>query len=231
MNKILAPKGIFILLFAIIVLVNFFSGYSSYVEFKERTEPILSISSEFSNKMLKDKFWEECGFSVWSTIIGLSVLLCYYVIKLYNKLASKNKEIQKDFANIDIFLKHRFDLIPNLVTVVKENCNYQQKVLEQMIKIREKYINSNAIIEKEFLNKEYDNIIFTLENYPELKVCESFLNLQEQLVKEESKLQAARRTYNIDVTEYNILLNKFPNNIIGRVLGFRDQKLLELKVD
>ena len=154
-------------------------------------------------------------------LIVILVILVLYVIITYNKFVTLKKQMNNSYSVIDVYLKKRFDLIPNLVEVTKGYANYEQDVLTKITEYRTAY---NQHKDKDALNKlneEYNNLILVVENYPDLKASEQFLKLQKSLIKVESELQAARRIYNSDTTKYNTKLNVFPSNIIGKIFNFK----------
>lgn len=161
-------------------------------------------------------------------IIAVSVIILSITL-VYNKFVILSQKIKQASGTIDVYLKQRFDLIPNLVETVKGYANYEEEVLTKIVELRNEYDNNKGDLEVGAeLNNRYNRLIATLESYPELKASESFLNLQKQLSKMESQLQAARRIYNSAVTEYNIKIKTFPNSILARICGFKDAKLFEI---
>lgn len=170
------------------------------------------------------------GFAVILIILG--IIICYIVAK-YNKFVSLRQKVNQARGGIDVYLKQRFDLIPNLVETVKGYKNYEAEVIEKITKLRYDFDNRDEknIKQSEDLNERYTKVLALVENYPELKANESFLNLQKALSKIESQLQAARRIYNSEVTVYNTEISKFPSNIIANVFGFEEEKLFEIAVN
>lgn len=165
-------------------------------------------------------------------LIILGIIICYIVAK-YNKFVSLRQKVNQARGGIDVYLKQRFDLIPNLVETVKGYKNYETEVIEKITKLRYDFDNRDEknIKQSEDLNERYTKVLALVENYPELKANESFLNLQKALSKIESQLQAARRIYNSEVTVYNTEISKFPSNIIANVFGFEEEKLFEIAVN
>ncbi len=162
-------------------------------------------------------------------LIVILVIIVLYVIITYNKFVTLKKQMKNSYSVIDVYLKKRFDLIPNLVEVTKGYADYEQDVLTKITEYRTAY---NQHKDKDALNKlneEYNNLILVVENYPDLKASEQFLKLQKSLIKVESELQAARRIYNSDTTKYNTKLNVFPSNIIGKIFNFKEGDLFELE--
>lgn len=162
-------------------------------------------------------------------IIGIVVLVIFLVILIYNSLVRKRNNIRNSKSGIDVYLQQRFDLIPNLVEVTKEYANYEQETLAKIAKLRETFNETKDIKTSNELNSEYASIMAIAENNPNLKASEQFLNLQKNLSKIESQLQAARRIYNMDVTKYNTAVSTFPTNIFAKVFGFKKDELFKLE--
>lgn len=169
--------------------------------------------------------------TVW--VILAIVIFGIIIISTYNKLVRLSKKVSQSAGTIDVYLKQRFDLIPNLVETVKGYAKYEEEVLEKIVKLRQEYTdNSNDNMNvNATLNDKYNKLIAIVESYPELKANESFLNLQKQLSKTESQLQAARRIYNSEVTEYNTKVLTFPSNVIASIFGFKEIALFEIKTE
>ena len=162
-------------------------------------------------------------------IIGLIILLILIILvfKQYNILTDLKLKVEQSKSGIDIYLQQRFDLIPALVNTVKGYMNYEKEMLESITKLRSQYYETKNIKVSEQLNSQLNKILLVAENYPELKSSEQFLNLQKNLSKMESQLQAARRLYNNDVTKYNTKLNIGPYNIIAMIFGFKEEDLFK----
>ena len=162
-------------------------------------------------------------------ILFLVLILFLIIIITYNSLIKKRNSVKQSKSTIDVYLKQRFDLIPNLVECVKGYAKHEQNLLESITKLRTEY-NENKDLEKASeLNSKLNELLVIGENYPELKSSENFFNLQKNLTKMEDQLQAARRLYNMDVTTYNTTLQTFPNNIFATLFGFKSEPLFELK--
>ena len=151
-------------------------------------------------------------------------------ITTYNKLVTLNEKVKQAQGGIDVYLKQRFDLIPNLVETVKGYAAHEKGLMENIARLRNDYDarNDQDITESQNLNDRYTRILMMLENYPELKADQAFLKLQKTLSKIESQLQAARRIYNSEVTEFNTKRYKFPSNIIANMFGFKEKALFEI---
>ena len=138
-------------------------------------------------------------------------------------IKSKNR-MQEAWSIIDVFLKKRYDLIPNLVETVKGYATYEKSVLEEVIRIRSQAIESQTVESKSQTETKLNNALVHLfgvvEKYPELKANKSFLELQHQISQIENDLEKARRYYNGTVRENNILIESFPFNLIAGLFSF-----------
>ena len=161
------------------------------------------------------------------TIITIAIILISYVIGTYNSFIKKKNKIQQAASGIDVYLTQRFDLIPNLVECVKGYMQHEKETFEQIAKMRASYLQTRDLKEGSALNIECNRIVALAENYPELKASEHFLNLQKNLTKIESQLQAARRIYNAEVNAYNNKVQMFPSNIIANYFAFNMEEFFE----
>lgn len=163
-------------------------------------------------------------------LIILGVIIAW-AIATYNKFVMLSQRVKQAQSGIDVYLKQRFDLIPNLVETVKGYAAHEKDLMENIARLRQDYDHRNDqdITESQNLNDRYTKIIALVESYPELKSDEAFLKLQKMLSKIESQLQAARRIYNSEVTEFNTKRYKFPSNIIAGVCGFNEKALFEIQ--
>ncbi|MBQ3407797.1 MAG: LemA family protein [Clostridia bacterium] len=161
-------------------------------------------------------------------VIIVAVFILIFII-MYNNLLSKRNKVKRSVSGVGVYLKQRFDLIPNLVEICNKYSNYEKEILEKIVKLRSEYVPEE---DKDFekaneINSEMNKIIGIAEEYPELKASEQYLNLQKSLEKIESQIQAARRAYNIDVTEYNTSIESVPTNIIAKLFKFEKANLFE----
>ena len=150
-------------------------------------------------------------------------------ILLYNTIITKRNQVNNAFSTIDVNLKKRRDLIPNLVAVAKNYLIFEQSILTEIAKIRSETASKRGtryykLSEKE-ISRTIDRIIITIESYPELKADKHFLNLQLSLNEVEEQISAARRFYNTAVKEYNNAIEIFPNNLIALVMNYKKIKL------
>ena len=170
---------------------------------------------------------------VVGVVIAIIVLIAIYVLVQYNSFVKLNNRISEAFSTMDVYLKKRWDLIPNIVETVKDYAKHESQVLEDIVKLRnssyDKMSLSDKIETNQQLSGELSKIMAVAESYPDLKASENFLNLQKNLTKMEDQLQAARRLYNMDVTAYNTAIQVFPTNLIASAFNFTEEKLFELE--
>lgn len=164
-------------------------------------------------------------------IAGIALIgLIIYVLYTYNGLVKARNKVQQAYSGIDVYLTQRFELIPNLVECVKGYMIYEKELLKNITNLRTKYLQNKNLRDAEILNKECNTILLNVENYPELKASEQFMNLQKNLEKMESQLQAARRIYNMEVNNYNNKVNMFPSNMVAGMGGFEEKEYFEAEV-
>ncbi|MFV0593476.1 MAG: LemA family protein [Draconibacterium sp.] len=162
-----------------------------------------------------------------STLIILLVVLvivAFVFISIYNGLIRRRNEVDNAFGGMDVQLKKRYDLIPNLVASVKEYAKHEKELLNKITELRASALKPGlSVNEKIALDNEISgaikNMLISVENYPELKANENFIFLQRSLNEVESQISAARRTFNAVVTEYNNGIQVFPNNIFAGMMG------------
>ena len=161
--------------------------------------------------------------------IFIILLILIVLLLIYNGLIKKRNAVKQSRSSIDVYLTQRFDLIPNLVECVKGYAKHEENLLESITKLRTEYNVSKDLDKASLLNTQMNKLIAIVENYPDLKASENFLNLQKNLTKMEDQLQAARRLYNMDVTAYNTAIQVFPTNLIASAFNFTEEKLFELE--
>ena len=158
-------------------------------------------------------------------VLFIVILVLISTVFLFNRLITARNKVKQSKSSIDVYLTQRFDLIPNLIEIVKAYSKHEQEVFSKVAELRTAYSNTKNIKVGEKLANEMNTIMGVAENNPNLNANEQFMNLQKNLVRIESQLQAARRIYNGDVTLYNTAIQSFPNNIIARSLGFEEEPL------
>ena len=162
---------------------------------------------------------------VLSFIVTLSVIFVIAVILSYNRFVNQKNLIANSWSNIDTELRRRYDLIPNLVETVKGYAAHERAVLEQVVAARTKAMSEQGSPEAQAgrerpLVDALKRLLAVVENYPQLKANEHYLELQEELVDTEDRIQAARRFYNANVRDYNTRVQSLPSNLIARIFNF-----------
>ncbi len=166
------------------------------------------------------------------TILGIVVaLILLSVVLLYNSLIRLRNQVRNSWAQIDVQLKRRNDLIPNLIETVKGYMKHEKTVLENITKARAAILKSDTIEKKakasDMLSQTLKSLFAVSENYPQLKANENFLQLQEELTGTENKISYARQYYNDIVMVFNTKIETFPNNIFANMLKFNQEQLFK----
>jgi len=164
-------------------------------------------------------------------ILSVSAILIW-IIFTYNLFIREKNLIKEAWSGIDVQLKRRHNLIPNLVASVKGYTQHEKSLLENITKKRTEAVKVENVKEKapaeSDLSGMLKHLFAVVENYPDLKASENFLNLQSQLVEIEDQLQFARRYYNGAVRNYNIRVESFPSNIIAGIFDFKQENFFEI---
>lgn len=174
-------------------------------------------------------------------IIGLLVGAFIYGVSVYNRFIRLVQQAKEAWADIDVQLKRRYDLIPNLVETVKGYASHERETFDAVTEARAKatqvHIDVAGMTPEQMqamsgaetaLSSSLSKLLAVAENYPELKANTNFLELQRELSDTENKIQAARRFYNGNVRDLNIALESFPSNIIGNIFNFKSEPYFEL---
>lgn len=164
-------------------------------------------------------------------LLAVVVLLGLYLIGVYNRLRRMQLGVKESFAGMDVFLKQRYDLIPNLVAAVKGYADHERSTLEATAEARSMAMNARSPAEKAVANQALDDslqqLIVVAEAYPELKADGGFLKLQQQLEAVEKNIANSRLYYNGNVKLYNSNIQSFPQVLIARSLGFGEEPFFE----
>ena len=164
--------------------------------------------------------------------IVVIVVLALWIISLYNSLVKLRNNRENAFADIDVQLKQRHDLIPQLVATVKGYAAHEKDTLERVINARNGAMSAHTIDEKikaeNALSSALPGLKITLEAYPDLKANQNFLQLQEEIADLENKLSAVRRYFNSATKELNNAVETFPSNLIAGMFGFRKEIMFDL---
>ena len=167
---------------------------------------------------------------LWVILI-IVVILVFYVIATYNGLVSLRNKVKDQWSQIEVVLKRRADLIPNLVETVKGYAKHENETLESVIAARNKTVSASRVDEEISANNELSNAIGRLfavaEAYPDLKANTNFLDLQAQLRDTEDKITYSRQFYNDSVLKFQNKIESFPSNIIANMFGFKPFKFFE----
>ena len=165
---------------------------------------------------------------IWIVVAIVVALVLLYVAFRFNRLIRLRTRTQEAWADIDVELKRRHDLIPNLVSTVQGYAAHERQVFENVTAARANAVTATQAGNpqvmagaEEALTGAVRQLVAVAENYPQLKASELFLNLQEQLTTTEDKVEFSRRFYNGNVRDFNTALQRFPTNLLGRWLGFQ----------
>ncbi|KJR40101.1 LemA [Candidatus Magnetoovum chiemensis] len=166
-------------------------------------------------------------------ILGLIAVIAIYVIAMYNSLVRLRNQTKNGWSQIDVQLKRRHDLIPNLVETAKGYMKHERETLENITKARNLAMGSQTIADKakteSALSGALSGFYVVLENYPDLKANQNFLALQEELTSTENKIAFARQGYNDQVLFYNNKIQMFPSNILAGMFQFKEEVYFEIE--
>mgnify|MGYP001662428808 CR=1 FL=1 len=162
----------------------------------------------------------------------LFIIIILYAVIAYNSLTRKRNNVDNAFSSIDVMLKKRFDLIPNLVATVQQYAKHEEETFTKITSLRTKTYDSLTTEEKADFDKSFTtasrSFFMVAENYPQLRASENFIQLQRALNETEEQLSASRRTYNASVTDYNNAVMTFPSNIIANIFSFTKKEVLTI---
>lgn len=165
-------------------------------------------------------------------ILGIVVVLVIIVVSMYNSLVKLRNNRENAFADIDVQLKQRHDLIPQLVDTVKGYASHEKETLDRVIQARNGAVGAKSIDEKiaaeNMLTSALSGLKITLEAYPDLKANQNFLQLQDEISDVENKLAAVRRYFNSATRELNNAVQTFPSNLIAGMCGFHKEMMFDL---
>jgi LemA protein len=168
----------------------------------------------------------------WLIIPAILVVLALIVAGSYNALVSLRNRVKDSWAQIDVQLKRRFDLIPNLVNTVKGYAAHEKETLEAVINARNRFTQATTPAEEmesnNMLTGALSRLFALAESYPDLKANQNFLNLQDELSKTEDKISFARQFYNDTVLMYNNKVQMFPSNIVAGLFKFQAERFFEI---
>lgn len=164
-------------------------------------------------------------------VIGVVALLLIYTFIVYNSLVKLSNRVKEAFATMDVYLKKRWDLIPNIVETVKGYAKHESDTLESIINLRNNAYDNMSTDDKidanEKLTSNISKLMMLAESYPDLKANQNFLDLSSQLTKVEDDIANSRKYYNAVVRNINDKVKMFPSNIFANIFGFKESKFFE----
>jgi len=164
-------------------------------------------------------------------VIIIAVVIVLWIILVFNRLVTLRNRTKEAWSDIDVQLKRRYNLIPNLVETVKGYAAHERELFEKVTKARAMAMQAQSVKEKgeaeNMLSGTLKSLFAVAENYPDLKASTNFLELQRELRDTEDKIQASRRFYNTNVRDLNIKVESFPTNIVAGLLGFKKRDFFE----
>lgn len=166
------------------------------------------------------------------TILIAAVVIILWLVSLFNSLVRARNRVKEAWSDIDVQLKRRYDLIPNLVETVKGYAVHEKQVLENVVKARSAAMGAHTVGEhgqaENMLSGALKSLFALSENYPQLRASENFAKLQDELSDTENKIQAARRFYNTNVLALNNKVEQFPTNVFAAMFSFKKESFFEL---
>jgi LemA protein len=168
-----------------------------------------------------------------NVVAGIAALTAGWIVWAFNRLVRRANLVREAWSGIDVQLKRRHDLVPNLVEVVRAHASYEKGVLEDVVRLRGQGRAARATQELEerenSLTASLRSVLAVVEAYPDLRASRSFLDLQAQLADVENHLQMARRYYNGTVRDYNIAVESFPSNLVARLFGYGLERYFQVE--
>jgi len=179
------------------------------------------------------------GACFGGTLLVLAAILfipALILVLIYNSLVSKRNQVENAFATVDVLLKKRYDLIPNLVATVKGYMEHERGVLTEVTDLRAKAVSPGISSDDKVdvdnqLTAALRRLMVSVENYPDLKASGNFMHLQTTLTEVEEQISAGRRAYNASVLEYNNAVEMFPTNILASAMSFRRKRFFEIAAE
>ena len=167
-------------------------------------------------------------------LVILTIVLAAAVIGIYNALVRLRNQVDNAWSQIDVQLRRRYDLIPNLVETVKGYAKHESETFQQVTEARNMAVNAQSVAEQgqaeNMLTGALKSLFAVAEAYPDLKANQNFMQLQEELSGTESKIAYARQFYNDSVMSHNTAIQKFPANLIAGMFGFSDRDYFEVEL-
>ena len=171
----------------------------------------------------------------WWIALGIVGVLLLYGILVFNQLVRHRNRVENSWSGIDVQLRRRYDLIPNLIETVKGYATHERELFEQVTKARTRAIEAGSVTDQAQaeteITRSLGRLLAVAEAYPQLRANENFLALQEELTATESKIAFARQFYNDQVMRYNTLIEQFPSLLVARIGGFWQREFFESEED
>ncbi|HOW36607.1 MAG TPA: LemA family protein [Candidatus Omnitrophota bacterium] len=166
-------------------------------------------------------------------ILGVIVFLALWFVGVYNRIIGLKQNVENGWSQIDVQLKRRHDLIPNLIEVAKGYIAHERGTLEAVVKARQQAVDASGLKDKQqaenFLSQTLRSLFAVVENYPNLKADQHMLKLQEELTSTENKIAFARQYYNDEAARFNTTVQTIPNNIVAGMAGFKSYEFFEIE--
>lgn len=164
-------------------------------------------------------------------LVIVIVIIIIYVLALYNSFVKLNNSVKEAFSTMDVYLKKRWDLIPNIVETVKGYAKHEENTLKEVISLRNNSYDSMSDDEKikanQTMSKEINKIMLLAESYPDLKASSNFQDLSRELSKVEDDIANSRKYYNAVVKNFNNKVEMFPSNIFAKIFGYKVKEMFE----
>jgi LemA protein len=171
--------------------------------------------------------------SFFLIFIAIIVIVVLFFVSIYNSLIGLRNRVKNAWSQIDVQLKRRHDLIPNLLETVKGYMKHEREIMENITKYRSQAMDANTVGDKAaaegLLSGALGQLRVQVENYPDLKANQNFLALQEELTSTENKISFARQAYNDQVLFYNNKIQMFPSNIVAGMFSFKEEEFFEIE--
>jgi LemA protein len=166
-------------------------------------------------------------------VLGIVVLVLFALVWIYNRLVTLRTRVDNGWSQIDVQLRRRADLIPNLVETVKGYAAHERELFERVTEARARSLGATGVADQADAENQVSaglrQLMAVVENYPDLKANQNFLALQEELIGTESKIAYARQFYNDQVMRLNTLIQSFPSSIVARAFGFQERPFFEIE--
>lgn len=173
--------------------------------------------------------------SAFLIFVVVVAVIAMYAVQIYNSLVKLRNQVKNAWSQIDVQLKRRHDLIPNLIETVKGYMTHERDTLENITRARSSAVDASSVADKSKAESELSGALqrfnLVVENYPDLKANQNFLSLQEELTSTENKISFSRQAYNDQVLFYNNKIEMFPSNILAGMFNFIKEEFFEIEVE